>query len=284
MLFVGNIHPQVQRDELASAFRRFGMCSTEHFVSTTQGKFAFVRYDEETEAKAAYDALQDTLLSGHELKVEFIEQKLRAPVKSSSLPPRSHVKLKPSPPPSPLSHLQVLPQPKPVPEDCPSPVASRPDSPIILSPASPVASAASLEGLSKPVTKQVSEIMTQTVAEPAIRVQRLSSHSFSVEVTPSRPRRKSSDSVFHEEAGGSVTTQTRSSYFFNDHGLFSAKGVVQKEDGLLRTAEGGLFTPVKIVKRRERASVYCCTACNQRLKRKSIYVHIKSASHRQNLK
>ena len=72
-IYVGNLAYGVSEDELRQAFEQFGAVSrvnviTDKFTGQSKG-FGFVEMDDNAEADAAIKALNDTALSGRNIKV-----------------------------------------------------------------------------------------------------------------------------------------------------------------------------------------------------------------------
>ena len=72
-IYVGNLAYSVSEDELRQAFEQFGAVSrvnviTDKFTGQSKG-FGFVEMDDNSEADAAIKALNDTALSGRNIKV-----------------------------------------------------------------------------------------------------------------------------------------------------------------------------------------------------------------------
>ena len=72
-IYVGNLAYSVTEDELRQAFEQFGSVSrvnviTDKFSGQSKG-FGFVEMDDNSEADAAIKALNDTALSGRNIKV-----------------------------------------------------------------------------------------------------------------------------------------------------------------------------------------------------------------------
>jgi RNA recognition motif-containing protein len=72
-IYVGNLAYSVSEDELRQAFEQFGAVSrvnviTDKFTGQSKG-FGFVEMDDNAEADAAIKALNDTAMSGRNIKV-----------------------------------------------------------------------------------------------------------------------------------------------------------------------------------------------------------------------
>ena len=72
-LFVGNLPKTCPERTLTEAFARFGPCQISVFVSFTQGKFAFVEFDETLHAAKAKEAWDQQLFLGSQLKVSKVQ-------------------------------------------------------------------------------------------------------------------------------------------------------------------------------------------------------------------
>ncbi len=86
-IYVGNLAYSVTEDELRAAFSQFGSVTsvnviTDKFSGQSKG-FGFVEMADDSEADAAIKALNDTALSGRNIKVNQARPREQRPARNS---------------------------------------------------------------------------------------------------------------------------------------------------------------------------------------------------------
>ena len=70
-LFLGNIPEIVGPEVIYEEFSIFGDAKLSYFVSTNQGKFAYIEYNTQKSAREAYLAWNGRIMAGHVLNLEY---------------------------------------------------------------------------------------------------------------------------------------------------------------------------------------------------------------------